>query len=236
MKRKKKAAPVLSESLVLASLKIILSLAVILFLLLICAGRPDYRQAYAFTLANAVVLGATLYFLKDRPGLIHERTKPGPGMKEWDKIFYAVNTPLYLLILVTGALDSGRFGWSGDISAAVTAFSYLLYFSGQGIFLWAKTVNSFLSPVARIQKDRKQKVVEDGPYRIIRHPSYFGGILFTLATPLMLGSWWALIPATLSAGALAVRTGLEDDMLRKELKGYARYTEKVKYRLIPGIW
>jgi protein-S-isoprenylcysteine O-methyltransferase Ste14 len=232
----KRKVPEPSESLVLAFLKIVFSLAAILALLLIFAWRMDYRQAYAYTLANAVVLGVTLIVLRDKPELMNERSKPGPGMKDWDKIYYSVSTPLYILLLFISALDAGRFGWSGDLPFAIVTLFYLLYFAGQGLFLWAKHANPFLSPVVRIQKERGQKVVETGPYRFIRHPSYLGGIIFTLSMPAMLGSWWALIPAVLSCIALVFRTKLEDDTLQKELRGYVKYTEKVRYRLLPRVW
>lgn len=96
--------------------------------------------------------------------------------------------------------------------------------------------NRYFSAVARIQEDRGQQVVTSGPYRFVRHPSYAGTLLASLAWPLMLDAAWALIPGTAMAVALVVRTALEDQMLREELEGYQSYAERTPSRLIPGVW
>lgn len=224
------------NGIILAVLRMVLSLSVILFTLLFFAWSWDYWQAYLYTLANLFILAITLFVLRNNPGILHERSKPGPGMKKWDKIYFSITTPLYFIALVVASLDAGRFGWSKDIPVWTYVVFYTIYFIAQGFFLWAKKVNTYLSSVARIQKDRGQKVIETGPYRFVRHPSYLSGIVFTLATPPLLGSWWALIPSFLFSVALVIRTKLEDDMLQKELPGYKQYIKTVKYRLIPLVW
>ena len=107
---------------------------------------------------------------------------------------------------------------------------------GAGMKTWDKWVNSFFATVVRIQTDRGQTVCQEGPYRLVRHAGYVGGILFCLSAPLMLGSWWALIPAAIAALMLVVRTSLEDNTLQNELAGYTEYTRLVRYRLLPGVW
>ncbi|HUV75978.1 MAG TPA: isoprenylcysteine carboxylmethyltransferase family protein [Dehalococcoidales bacterium] len=97
-------------------------------------------------------------------------------------------------------------------------------------------VNRFFSSVVRIQKDRGQEVVQNGPYHSVRHPGYVGGILMAISTSLVLGSLWALIPAGVIFILLVIRTYLEDTTLQKELTGYADYAKKVRFRLLPGIW
>lgn len=104
------------------------------------------------------------------------------------------------------------------------------------MLLWAKWANRFFSSVVRIQTDRGQTVCKDGPYRFVRHPGYVGGLLFGMATPLALGSFWALIPAAVGAMLLIVRTYLEDRTLQEELPGYLEYTKEVRHRLLPRIW
>jgi protein-S-isoprenylcysteine O-methyltransferase Ste14 len=111
-----------------------------------------------------------------------------------------------------------------------------VYLFGQTIFLRAKYENRFLSSVVRLQKDRGQTVCSTGPYRFVRHPAYVGGILFSLASPIVLGSLWALIPQVIACTALVVRTYLEDRLLQKELDGFADYAKRVRYRLLPGVW
>ena len=97
-------------------------------------------------------------------------------------------------------------------------------------------VRTILRAVVRIQKDREHTVVTSGPYRFVRHPGYAGAVLSYVAVPVMLSTLWAFIPAALLIVALVIRTALEDRTLRDELAGYAEYTQKVCYRLVPGIW
>ena len=97
-------------------------------------------------------------------------------------------------------------------------------------------INDYLSSWARIQDDREQAVVKEGLYRHIRHPMYLGIILGFLGIPMVLNSWWAMIPSVIIVGLFVYRTYREDKMLIDSLVGYAEYTEKVKYRLLPGIW
>ncbi len=97
-------------------------------------------------------------------------------------------------------------------------------------------VNPFFEKTVRIQTERGHHVIDSGPYRYVRHPGYVGLFGWSLSAPLLLGSWWAFIPATLSVFALVIRTALEDQTLRDELAGYEEYVSRVHYRLIPGIW
>ncbi len=96
--------------------------------------------------------------------------------------------------------------------------------------------NPFFSTVVRIQKERGHAVTSRGPYGFVRHPGYAGMIVFTVAMPLILNSLWALAPAFFTVAATALRTALEDRMLQRELDGYADYSARVRYRLIPGLW
>jgi protein-S-isoprenylcysteine O-methyltransferase Ste14 len=96
--------------------------------------------------------------------------------------------------------------------------------------------NRFFSSVVRIQKDRGHAVVTSGPYRFVRHPGYTGIVAFTLATPLILNSQWAFVPAVVTAAVTGLRTALEDRTLHNELEGYADYAGRVKYKLAPPIW
>ena len=97
-------------------------------------------------------------------------------------------------------------------------------------------LNRFFSTTVRLQCDRGQYVIRSGPYRIVRHPGYVGGILLGISMALVLGSLWALIPAGGVLILLIIRTYLEDITLQKELQRYTDYAQKVRYRLVPGIW
>jgi len=200
------------------------------------SGRLDYWQGWLFLsmiLTSAVM---SVWLLKDNVGLITERLHPGKGMKWWDKGYYLLSTPLSFAAVVVAAADAGRFHWSSHPKPAVYALFLAVFLLGQGLFLWAKKVNPFFSSVARIQSDRGQSVCREGPYRLCRHPGYLGGLLFGLSTPIVLGSYWALIPQALAAFLLVGRTVLEDRMLTKDLLWYAEYREAVRSKLLPGIW
>ena len=79
-------------------------------------------------------------------------------------------------------------------------------------------------------------VVQEGVYGKIRHPMYLGIIVGFLGIPLALSSWWAMIPSVVIVGLFIYRTDREDQMLKDGLDGYVEYMEKVKYKLLPGIW
>lgn len=88
----------------------------------------------------------------------------------------------------------------------------------------------------RIQKERGHTVQTGGPYQFVRHPGYVGALLYQLATPFLLGSWWALVPMLLTIPLFIIRTALEDKLLHNELDGYRQYATRVRYRLLPGVW
>jgi len=102
--------------------------------------------------------------------------------------------------------------------------------------VWATYANAFFSQIVRIQDERDHAVAREGPYRYVRHPAYVGSVLSELFVPILLGSWWALLPGLADAVLMVIRTSLEDKTLRAELEGYEQYTAEVRYRLLPGIW
>ena len=97
-------------------------------------------------------------------------------------------------------------------------------------------VNPHFEATVRIQKDREHKVITSGPYKLIRHPGYLGGIVWAMGVPMILGSIYGFIPSLVGIIIFIIPTGLEDKTLLNELEGYAEYSKKVKCRLIPGIW
>jgi protein-S-isoprenylcysteine O-methyltransferase Ste14 len=96
--------------------------------------------------------------------------------------------------------------------------------------------NAYFSEGVRIQTDRGHAVVSSGPYRFVRHPGYVGVLLSHLSVPLLLGSYWALIPAGALAAVVIIRTALEDRFLHTMLDGYAEYARRTRYRLLPRLW
>jgi len=80
------------------------------------------------------------------------------------------------------------------------------------------------------------KVISSGPYKIVRHPGYLAGILYTLSIPLIMGSVFTFVPVGIYVILFIIRASLEDRTLHEELDGYSEYARQVKHKLFPGIW
>ena len=216
-------------------LRTILAPLVMIVLLFGLAGRWDYWQGWVYVVLNGILVVVMATRLTPDPELIEERLNPKEGVKSWDKVYFAISTPLFFLGMALGGLDA-RFGWTKDMPLAVYWAGVAVYIIGQAIMQWARYTNRFFSSMVRIQTDRGQTVCKSGPYRFIRHPGYTGGFLFEAVTGIVLGSWWACVPQLLAALTLIWRTGLEDKTLQAELPGYAEYAKETRYRLVPGVW
>lgn len=217
-------------------IKGILSLPLIIAIIIILAGRVNYWQGWVFGgICCFGVLIQSIAFI-NKTDLIKERFKPGPGTKWWDKIFWAFYAPTFFAVFIIACLDAGRFRWTAQLPLSVYIIGYIVYLLSQFITSWSMWVNRFFSTTVRIQTDRGQVVVRNGPYSFVRHPGYVGGILLAISSSLILGSLWGLIPAGGVVFLLIIRTYLEDITLQKELQGYSDYAVKVRYRLLPGIW
>jgi protein-S-isoprenylcysteine O-methyltransferase Ste14 len=136
--------------------------------------------------------------------------------------------------LVSG-LDK-RFGWSRPVDGPWQVGAGVVLAAAIAVTAWAMAVNPFFSATVRIQTDRGHRPIAAGPYRIVRHPAYAAMMIGTLAGPVLLGTLTALVPASALAILFAVRTRLEDRTLVAELPGYAQYADRVRWRLVPGVW
>jgi protein-S-isoprenylcysteine O-methyltransferase Ste14 len=208
--------------------------AFFLAVLLVCAGRLNYWQAWAYAAISLLMNLATQMILRKDPDLVRERRKPGAGAKGWDKVLLGLGLLLTLAMLVIAGLESGRhepqLSWMWSIAGVV------LSLAGMSIFLLALRENRFFSAVVRIQTDRGQTVCTTGPYSVVRHPGNAGMIIGTMGLPFVLMSVWAMVPAVLSVVLLVTRTHLEDLLLQNELEGYREYKQKTRFLLMPGIW
>jgi protein-S-isoprenylcysteine O-methyltransferase Ste14 len=163
------------------------------------------------------------------------RSTPHRGTKRWDRVLFSLINVLFLAMFAVAALDDGRFHWS-LVPLWLTAVGYLLLLMGTAGNVWVLTVNKFAEKSVRIQTDRGHKVVDTGPYAIVRHPFYVTALVLCGGIPLALGSFWALVPAAFAALVLVVRTAWEDRTLHNELDGYKEYARRIRYRLVPGVW
>lgn len=218
-------------------IKGVLYKAYIGLVLMLSAGRWDWGAGWLYVFIFLAFDAATaLVVLPDSPGLLLERSRRTPNVKSWDKVIMPLAAGILPLIGWVLAGLNDRWGWAPAVSPGVQLVGFLLTLIGHAVIVWAMGANAFFSPVVRIQEERGHRVAEGGPYRIIRHPGYLGAILFSLGIPLLLESWWALIPGFIGIILYVLRTLLEDRTLQMELQGYSEYTERVKFKLIPGVW
>jgi len=210
-----------------------LVLAIMMF---ISSGRTDWVWAWAFIAVSigAVVVNTEL-ILPSNPELIGERAEAKENTKGWDRTFTRIFIIPYFATPIIAGLDV-RFGWSPQFALVTQLVALVIVIGGYGLVSWAMVSNVFFSRTVRIQEDRGYTVATADPYQYLRHPGYVGMLAYSLAAPLLLGSFWALIPVIFVAYGFIIRTSLEDKTLQEELDGYRDYAQHVKYRLIPKIW
>lgn len=207
--------------------------AAVLFLF---AGRFDWTMGLVFiglhfshTVVSNVILG------RYSPELLNERGRKADNSKDWDRVLTAIWIPMMYIAYAVAGLDAGRFGWS-SMQSTLSILGVVMLVVASIIITWAMNSNPYFYATVRIQEERGHQTITSGPYQYVRHPGYVGAILWIISAPLVLGSWWALIPGGLTAALLIVRTALEDRSLQAELTGYAEYAGRVRYRLLPGVW
>jgi protein-S-isoprenylcysteine O-methyltransferase Ste14 len=182
-------------------------------------------------------MGALNYtILKPDTDLLNERSKPGEGVKKWDKTILICSGLLTIILYVVAGLDSGRYHWSPSFHWSLYLAGWILTASGQLLFLCAQKQNKFFSSTVRIQTDRKHTVCDSGLYKYVRHPAYLGSVIQLMGFFLLFGSLWSILPITILIIIHLVRTYKEDKTLVKDLNGYQEYSLKTKYRLIPYLW
>jgi len=200
------------------------------------AGRIDWWPAWASLAVMAAWITATaIVILRLNPGLLAERLGPRKGAKPWDTAIMSILGLTQLVRYIVAGLDQ-RYDWTGGMPLAAQIATLAVCALGYALAVWATAANTFFSQIVRLQPERGHTVVTGGPYRYVRHPAYIGAILYELAVPILLASWWAAIPSILGAILLILRTALEDRTLRAELTGYVDYARQVRHRLVPGIW
>ena len=205
-------------------------------LLFLSAGRLDWVAGWLYLGIMTIFTAINYAYLRRKnPELIAHRMRLGKGTKTWDKIWMGVFTPVFLAVYVVAALDAGRFGWS-EMPLLLWPVGLALFLPGTILLTWSMGVNPFFEKTVRIQTERGHRVIDTGPYGFVRHPGYVGFLGWILSAPLLLGSWWAFLPAILSVVVLVVRTALEDRTLREELPGYLEYAGRIRFRLIPKVW
>ena len=199
------------------------------------AGRFDLPFGWAYFALNAIIgIGSVAMAEAKTPGFALERLRPAPGEK--DRLFKPVGSVCSLVLLIAAGLDVGRYHWKPVVSWQFQFAAFVLDMAGLVLVCWAMVVNSYFSSAVRLQPERGQVLISTGPYSVVRHPGYTGGMVYLALNGLALGSWWAGLAAVPMLLLTIRRTLLEDAMLQSGLPGYFDYSQQVRYRLLPGIW
>ncbi|MGB8647064.1 MAG: isoprenylcysteine carboxylmethyltransferase family protein [Anaerolineae bacterium] len=218
-----------------------LQLVVVLFveavILLSAAGRLDWLWAWVYLGAYTVLIGVNAFLLlRKDPELIVERGKIRDDAQSWDKVLATLASLVGpFVVLIVSGLDE-RWNWSPELNLTVRLIALVGMILAFLLVSWAMLSNPFFSGTVRIQKERGHTVAASGPYRYVRHPGYVGMSFMWVLPALLLGSLWGLVPALVTVALIVVRTALEDRMLQNELEGYREYAQRVRYRLVPGVW
>jgi len=208
-------------------------------ILLVCGWDLGWWQAWVFfVLIVAAGIGGRLWAEHRHPGILAERFQytKAQGIKPWDKVIAPLMAiSLSFPLVIVAGLDH-RFAWSPHFPLWMNLLGLVLTAFGYAFATWALVENRFFSTFVRIQTDREHAVCSSGPYAIVRHPGYAGNMLALPGIVLALGSVWTLVPVLIAIIITVIRTQLEDRTLQAELQGYKAYGERVRYKLIPGVY
>jgi protein-S-isoprenylcysteine O-methyltransferase Ste14 len=196
------------------------------------AGTFCYWQAWVYTFILLIpMLFVMAWLFRNRPELLERRIR----MKEKEREQKAIirwGSIVILTALVLPGIDK-RLGWS-SVPLAIVIIADLIVLAAYGLCVLVFKENRYASRVVEVAA--KQSVITTGPYSLIRHPMYLAVLIMYIFSPLALGSYWAVLPALLLIFVLVARIRNEEKVLLEELAGYGEYMQRVRFRLIPGIW
>ncbi len=206
-------------------------------LLFVPAGTLHWPVAWVF-LGTIAILGIScgLWLARTDPALLAERMHPMMQRDQpaADKKFMLAFGVVALVWFFAIGLD--RRYHASTVPLALQALGWAMLVLSAGFIMWVMRENSFAIPVVKLQTERGHRVVSTGPYAWVRHPMYSGIVLFFVGAPMLLGSWWGEAMSPLFVVLFAIRAGIEERALIAGLPGYADYTARVRYRLVPGLW
>jgi protein-S-isoprenylcysteine O-methyltransferase Ste14 len=217
--------------------QIAVSLGLSAAMLFLPAGTLRFWEAWAFMAVVFIPMVIfSVYFYKHDPRMVERRMQTKEKVKEQKLVMKVASLIFFVGFLIPG-LDH-RFGWTRGLTGPVplwfkiTALALVLI--GYLMTMWVVDENRFAART--IQVEPGQNVIASGPYRWMRHPMYFGGLVMLLPVPVSLGSFVGLPFFALLIPVIVVRLLNEERVLREELPGYVEYCEKTRYRLVPYVW
>jgi len=218
--------------LIQAVIKALLSVLILGVLIFLPAGTLRFPNGWLFLITLYALMSVTMvYLIKKDPELLRKRLQLKERQKQQNSLMKF--TAVFFLLAYTLPGFDYRFGWS-QVPLWLVILAEVIMILGYAMFVEVMRENSYASRIIEIQEG--QKLIDTGLYGIIRHPMYTAAMLIYLASPFVLGSFYTLIPILLLPVILVIRIRNEEKLLLKELPGYEAYREKVRYRLIPGLW
>ena len=213
-------------------IKLIFGIALIGLMLFLPAQTWNYFGAWLFcgVLFIPVIIMGVIMYLK-APSLLEKRLS-NKEKEATQKGVIALSGLMFIGGFLLSSFDF-RFGWS-HVPTWATIAAAVVFLAGYGMFAKVTRENAYLSRTVEVQEG--QKVVSTGLYGVVRHPMYFATLLMFLPIPLVLQSFWGLIPMALYPVVIVIRILNEEKVLEEGLEGYSEYKKRVKYRLIPFIW
>jgi len=222
-----------NKVLILSALKrFCLGIVILGLILFLCAGDINYWNAWLYltALSISIFLFGVFLYIKDKE-LLQKRLNTGEKEEE-QKAYTFIAGLSFLSTFVVCGLDY-RFNWS-HVPFAASIIALLIMLAGFGLFVLTLMYNRYASRVVEIQNG--QKVIDTGVYAAVRHPMYTAAIIMFFSSPIVLDSYYAVIPMLLFLIGIIMRIINEEKILRNGLEEYGNYIKKVKYRLIPFIW
>jgi len=196
------------------------------------AWSLDFWQGWVYCIVFSVTCCLMLlYLLEKNPKLLERRFRTKEPRKAQFVLVIAIRLA-FIAVLVVAGFDH-RFGWS-QVPTVLAIAAQVLLMAGLLIVFQVLRENSYASTVVMVEEG--QKVVSTGLYRVVRHPMYMGALLMQLATPVAMGSWWAMLAIVPFVPIALWRLLDEEKCLSAGLPGYKEYMERTRYHLIPGIW
>ena len=215
-----------------ALVKFFCGLLMVALLIFLPAGTLAYGGGWLLVgLLFGPMFIAGLVMLRKSPEFLKKRLD-GKEKQATQKGVVALSGLMFIAGFVVAGLDY-RFGWS-NMPVPVTVVASVLFLAAYVLYAEVMRENAYLSRTIKVEEG--QKVVDTGLYGIVRHPMYMATLLLFVMIPIVLGSWYALIPFAFYPAIIIARLKDEEKLLTKELPGYAEYKKKVKYRILPFIW
>ena len=221
-------------------MKLLIKALFTLILGIVCMGAMLFLPAGGFHYTNGwlflgllfvpmAIMGIVLFFKS--PDLLKKRLN-AKEKEATQKGVIAFSALMFPVGFILSAFDF-RYSWS-SVPMPIVIIASVLFLIGYAMYGEVMRENAYLSRTIEVQDG--QKVVDTGLYGVVRHPMYLATFLMFLPMPLILGSFWGLIPFAFYPVLIVIRILNEEQVLARELDGYTDYMKKVKYRLIPFIW